>query len=193
MAGGRDVLPVWYARPDHSRKEFSDGPCGTISEIGERSEKENQRNQCRGCKAPQRRGREVSACGCSRGQRMGEGTSSRRHSYGPRYYRARHRAAGSRHERETGSVLRRGIPFRTCGRQSAENGLQQRRIDGRRLEGLAGSGFAYRQRLAASGRDLDWKKLAGAEGFEPSPSSLTVRCPTSWTTAQRRAAEPRWP
>src|ERR1700686_2992778 len=24
--------------------------------------------------------------------------------------------------------------------------------------------------------------LAGAEGFEPSPSSLTVRCPTSWTT-----------
>ncbi len=29
------------------------------------------------------------------------------------------------------------------------------------------------------------KKLAGAEGFEPSPSSLTVRCPTSWTTPQR--------
>ncbi len=29
-------------------------------------------------------------------------------------------------------------------------------------------------------------KLAGAEGFEPSPSSLTVRCPTSWTTPQRR-------
>ena len=27
--------------------------------------------------------------------------------------------------------------------------------------------------------------LAGAEGFEPSPSSLTVRCPTSWTTPQR--------
>ena len=27
--------------------------------------------------------------------------------------------------------------------------------------------------------------LAGAEGFEPSPSSLTVRCPTGWTTPQR--------
>ncbi len=32
------------------------------------------------------------------------------------------------------------------------------------------------------------KKLAGAEGFEPSPSSLTVRCPTSWTTPQRAIA-----
>jgi hypothetical protein len=32
------------------------------------------------------------------------------------------------------------------------------------------------------------RKLAGAEGFEPSPSSLTVRCPTSWTTPQRREA-----
>jgi hypothetical protein len=29
------------------------------------------------------------------------------------------------------------------------------------------------------------EELAGAEGFEPSPSSLTVRCPTSWTTPQR--------
>jgi hypothetical protein len=29
------------------------------------------------------------------------------------------------------------------------------------------------------------EKLAGAEGFEPSPSSLTVRCPTSWTTPQQ--------
>src|ERR1700692_1982137 len=28
-------------------------------------------------------------------------------------------------------------------------------------------------------------ELAGAEGFEPSPSSLTVRCPTSWTTPQQ--------
>jgi hypothetical protein len=38
--------------------------------------------------------------------------------------------------------------------------------------------------------------LAGAEGFEPSPSSLTVRCPTGWTTPQRcclrlLAAEPK--
>jgi hypothetical protein len=44
------------------------------------------------------------------------------------------------------------------------------------------------------------EKLAGAEGFEPSPSSLTVRCPTSWTTPQQgqnagnasRAAQ-QWP
>src|SRR6266566_6023657 len=33
-------------------------------------------------------------------------------------------------------------------------------------------------------------KLAGAEGFEPSPSSLTVRCPTSWTTPQRAVFAP---
>jgi hypothetical protein len=26
--------------------------------------------------------------------------------------------------------------------------------------------------------------MAGAEGFEPSPSTLTVWCPTSWTTPQ---------
>ena len=36
-----------------------------------------------------------------------------------------------------------------------------------------------------------FKELAGAEGFEPSPSSLTVRCPTSWTTPQRRRATAR--
>src|SRR5260370_8615559 len=65
-------------------------------------------------------------------------------------------------------------------------------MDGRRVEGLAGSGLAYRQRIAGYGGDLDWKKLAGAEGFEPSPSSLTVRRPTSWTTPQRRAADPGW-
>src|SRR5260370_17280843 len=28
------------------------------------------------------------------------------------------------------------------------------------------------------------KNLAGAEGFEPSPSTLTVWCPTGWTTPQ---------
>ena len=35
--------------------------------------------------------------------------------------------------------------------------------------------------------------MAGAEGFEPSPSSLTVRCPTSWTTPQRALPAPAWP
>src|SRR5260370_6646514 len=34
------------------------------------------------------------------------------------------------------------------------------------------------------------KKLAGAGGFEPPPSSLTVRCPTGWTTPQRRLSTP---
>ena len=29
--------------------------------------------------------------------------------------------------------------------------------------------------------------MAGAGGFEPPPSSLTVRCPTDWTTPQRVA------
>jgi hypothetical protein len=33
-------------------------------------------------------------------------------------------------------------------------------------------------------------KLAGAEGFEPSPSTLTVWCPTGWTTPQRRSPAP---
>ena len=28
-------------------------------------------------------------------------------------------------------------------------------------------------------------ELAGAGGFEPPPSSLTVRCPTDWTTPQQ--------
>src|SRR5256885_16562943 len=28
-------------------------------------------------------------------------------------------------------------------------------------------------------------ELAGAEGFEPSPSTLTVWCPTGWTTPQQ--------
>jgi hypothetical protein len=36
--------------------------------------------------------------------------------------------------------------------------------------------------------DFDGKELAGAEGFEPSPSTLTVWCPTGWTTPQQRAA-----
>src|SRR5260221_14049088 len=34
------------------------------------------------------------------------------------------------------------------------------------------------------------EKLAGAEGFEPSPSTLTVWCPTGWTTPQRRSPAP---
>ena len=29
------------------------------------------------------------------------------------------------------------------------------------------------------------EELAGAVGLEPTPSSLTVRCPTNWTTPQR--------
>src|SRR5713226_1665554 len=121
---------------------------------------------------------------------MGEGTPSWRRAYGARHHRARHRATNPRHQCEAHSVLRRRIPFRAGGGESAENGLQQRRIDGRRLEGLAGSGLAGRQRLAPSNRDINWKNLAGAEGFEPSPSSLTVRCPTSWTTPQRTVFVP---
>src|SRR6266404_9681158 len=29
------------------------------------------------------------------------------------------------------------------------------------------------------------ENLAGAVGFEPTPSALTVRCPTGWTTPQQ--------
>src|SRR5215469_3283569 len=49
----------------------------------------------------------------------------------------------------------------------------QARSDGALLSGSWGSGNSQ-------------GKLAGAEGFEPSPSSLTVRCPTGWTTPQRQ-------
>src|SRR3981081_4208279 len=31
----------------------------------------------------------------------------------------------------------------------------------------------------------DPENLAGAVGFEPTPSALTVRCPTGWTTPQQ--------
>src|ERR1700687_4984167 len=116
---------------------------------------------------------------------MGEGTSSRRRSLGPGHHRARHRATSPGHECKAHPVLRRWVSLRTRGGESAEDGLQQRRINGRRVEGLAGSGLADRQRLATSGRTPGQRKLAGAEGFGPSPSSLTVRCPTSWTTPRR--------
>src|SRR5258708_13966219 len=121
---------------------------------------------------------------------MGEGTSSRRRSHGPRHHRARHRAASLRPECKAHPVLWRRIPLRTGGGESAENGLQKRRMDGRGMEGLAGCGFAGRAGLAEPGRALARKELAGAEGFEPSPSSLTVRCPTSWTTPQRAIFAP---
>ena len=45
------VLPVLFSPPVHLWKEFSDGPRGTISETGERSEEKDQRNQCRGREA----------------------------------------------------------------------------------------------------------------------------------------------
>src|ERR1700685_503152 len=35
-------------------------------------------------------------------------------------------------------------------------------------------------------QSLSGIKLAGAGGLEPPPSSLTVRCPTNWTTPQAR-------
>src|SRR6266478_5912743 len=76
------VQPVLFSSPIYSRKEFFDGPRGTIPETGERSKKENQRNQCRGREAPHRRRRKVPARGCSRRQRMGKGTSSRRRAHG---------------------------------------------------------------------------------------------------------------
>src|SRR5215470_18712610 len=47
------------------------------------------------------------------------------------------------------------------------------------------------QANSAAGKPLacPWRPgiLAGAGGFEPPPSSLTVRCPTGWTTPQRAA------
>ena len=53
-----------------------------------------------------------------------------------------------------------------------------RSVTGRRVNELNAEVFTRQIGLAE-------RKLAGAEGFEPSPSSLTVRCPTSWTTPQR--------
>src|SRR5579859_7408727 len=50
-------------------------------------------------------------------------------------------------------------------------------------------GWAGRGDLLAGGKV---ENLAGAEGFEPSPSTLTVWCPTGWTTPQR-SLRPRRP
>src|SRR6267143_675281 len=144
------VQPVLFSSPIYSRKEFFDGPRGTIPETGERSKKENQRNQCRGREAPHRRRRKVPARGCARRQRMGKGTSSRRRAHGQGHHRARYRATSPGHECKARPVLRRRIPVRAGSGKPAEDGLQQRRIDGRRVEGLAGSGFADRARLAES-------------------------------------------
>jgi hypothetical protein len=44
------------------------------------------------------------------------------------------------------------------------------------------------EQYSAARMEAESIELAGAEGFEPSPSSLTVRCPTSWTTPQRAIA-----
>src|SRR6267143_4031872 len=92
---------------------------------------------------------------------MGEGTSSRRGSLGPGHHRARHRATSPGHEYKARPVLRRWISLRTRGGESAEDGLQQRRIDGWWVEGLAGSGLANRQRLATSGTTLGPKIWLG--------------------------------
>ena len=54
--GVSGVFPCVMLASNHSRKETFDGPCATISEAGERSKKENQRKQCGGREAPQRRG-----------------------------------------------------------------------------------------------------------------------------------------
>src|SRR5207302_1361730 len=117
--------------------------------------------------------------------------------------RARYRAAHSGPGRKAHFVLRRRFSLCASRGQFAKNGLHERGVDGRRLEELARRGPAGGQGLAVSfaGKLADlfrWfpksggliqklktnGKLAGAEGFEPSPSTLTVWCPTGWTTPQ---------
>src|SRR5882672_7561016 len=121
---------------------------------------------------------------------MGQRPSSRRGASRQGHHRARHRTTRAGYKCQTRPLLRRRFSFRAGGGQPAENGLHQRRIHGRRLERLAGRGFANGEGLAGRILSVGGRKLAGAEGFEPSPSSLTVRCPTSWTTPQR-ALPPR--
>ncbi len=58
-------------------------------------------------------------------------------------------AARSRHERKDHFVLRRRVSLSAGGGKLAENGLHQRGIDGRRLEGLGRSGPAYGEGLDA--------------------------------------------
>src|SRR5579863_10386182 len=59
-------------------------------------------------------------------------------------------------------------------------------ISRRRMEALETS---CEQGMRAARQEDE--KLAGAEGFEPSPSSLTVRCPTGWTTPQQLGKTPQ--
>ena len=61
--------------------------------------------------------------------------------------RAVHMGRGSGHRHKNDSLLRRRLSLRACSRQSAENGIYQCRIDGRRLEGLGGGGVADYERL----------------------------------------------
>src|SRR2546425_3115440 len=125
----------------------SDGSCATISETRERGEIARQRDERPGREAPHGWGREIRPGGRARRERMGQGTHRRRCLSGKGRHRARRRAAlpGSQHE--THPVLRRWVPFRAGGGQSPENGVQKRRVHGRRLEGLGGSRLARRQRL----------------------------------------------
>src|SRR6266851_8165977 len=122
---------------------------------------------------------------------MGQGASPRRHPPGQRRHRTRHRATDTGYEPEAGPVLRRRIPIRAGGGKPAEDGLQQCRIDGWRMERMGRCRLASSKGLApGQAAPLAVKKLAGAGGFEPPPSSLTVRCPTGWTTPQRRLSTP---
>src|SRR5208282_1483946 len=128
---------------------------------------------------------------------MGRRALAGRRAPGKGHHRTRYRAAPARHQRETHPLLWWRIPFRTERRKSAKNGLYQRGINGRRMERLAGSGPSDAEGLKLTSRaspkkgSFTTRELAGAEGFEPSPSSLTVRCPTGWTTPQRRLSAAR--
>ena len=88
----------------------------------------------------------------------------------------RHCATATRESRlestDTSLEINNAMPYKSLGKASELVQLLESRI-------LLENGEIT---LAES------KELAGAEGFEPSPSSLTVRCPTSWTTPQRAIA-----
>src|SRR5947207_11671614 len=73
---------------------------------------------------------------CSSDGRMGRRTYSRRDAHESRHDRARHRRKSARSERDDHLSLRRRRPVRTCRRDPAENGLQKRPLNGRRLQSV---------------------------------------------------------
>ena len=62
---------------------------------------------------------------------------------------------------------------------------EKRSLSGLENAGEAGHTSNFEGVIGGMPARSDLENLAGAVGFEPTPSALTVRCPTGWTTPQQ--------